>query len=59
MTTIMQPVRTKKNTLIYKNKEAIKKTLRDTSGIWKNRKIDPLAYQRAMRKSYAFAKNRK
>ena len=38
--------------LIGMNANEIKKTLRETAGIWRGRKIDPLRYQRAMRKSY-------
>ena len=37
----------------WHNREEVKKILRETAGIWRGRKIDPIRYQRAMRKSYA------
>ena len=33
--------------------EAVREILRETAGLWRGKKLDPLAYQRAMRRSYA------
>ena len=35
------------------DREAIRKILHETAGLWRGKKLDPLAYQRAMRRSYA------
>jgi len=38
--------------ILYRDRAAIKRALDATVGLWRNRKIDPLRYQRAMRKQY-------
>ncbi|MBI3305009.1 hypothetical protein HYZ80_01635 [Candidatus Parcubacteria bacterium] len=39
--------------LLRRDPTEIKKVIRETAGLWRNRKLDPIKYQRAMRKLYA------
>ena len=50
--------RTRPQILLRRTPEAMDEALKKTSGLWRGRKIDPVRYQKEMRKSYATEKMR-
>lgn len=55
-----QTLAKKRNTqlLLGVRPEETKKILEETAGLWRGRKIGPISYQRAARKSYATLRQR-
>lgn len=52
-TIAQQDARTRTRALLRRSPEAMDRALDKTAEIWRGRKIDPIKYQRRMRKSYA------